>query len=175
LQLHNRGMRRTLLLAVRLLLALACTAPASMAWALRAGEPAPPLVLLDRSGELVSLEKLRGRPVYVDFWASWCGPCRQSFSVMNDLHARYAGQGLAVVAVNVDKSRADAERFLKQVAAPFPVVFDAAGITPQAWGVAGMPTAFLVDPQGRIVQIETGALEDRKAAVEGRIRALLAH
>ena len=71
----------------------------------------------DRQGETVALDKLRGKVVYVDFWASWCGPCRRSFPWMNEMQQKYGAKGFTVVAVNVDKKRADAESFSRRARA----------------------------------------------------------
>jgi len=125
-------------------------------------------------GRPVSLTSLRGNVVYVDFWASWCVPCKRSFPWMNALQERYRGQGFAIVAINVDKRRPDAERFLRDVPATFPVVFDAAGATPAAFDVKGMPSSYLIDRNGMVVAVEEGFHDDHVAALEARIRALLA-
>jgi thiol-disulfide isomerase/thioredoxin len=138
------------------------------------GAAAPPFALPDAAGNTVSLASLRGRVVYVDFWASWCGPCRRSFPWMNELQQRYGARGLAIVAVNVDKKRPDAERFLQQLPAAFTVVYDPAGATPAAYRVPGMPTSYLIDRQGNVVQIEQGFFDERRASTEARIEALLA-
>lgn len=138
------------------------------------GAPAPAFALPDAFGAPVSLAALRGRVVYVDFWASWCAPCKRSFPWMNELERRYADRGLAVVAINVDKRREDAERFLRQVPATFTVLYDSAGTAPAAWGVEAMPSSFLVDARGTVIAVEQGFRDDRKAALEERIRALLA-
>jgi len=163
-------MPRSLLMILGLFGAL-CAAP--VAHAAAAGEAAPAFSLLTAAGDAVSLEQLRGKVVYVDFWASWCAPCRRTFPWMNEMQRKYGGRGLAIVAVNVDKKRADAERFLAQVPAEFPIVYDAGGATPSAYGVKGMPSAYLVDPAGRIVAVEQGFREEAAAELEARVRALL--
>jgi thiol-disulfide isomerase/thioredoxin len=137
------------------------------------GDVAPPFSLPASSGEPIALDKLRGKVVYVDFWASWCGPCKRSFPWMNEMQQKYGGRGLAIVAVNVDKKRADAERFLAQVPASFPIVYDAAGATPASYAVRAMPSSYVIDASGRIVEVELGFRDERKAALEERIRALL--
>ena len=144
------------------------------AQAARTGDAAPPFALATAAGETIDLARLRGSVVYVDFWASWCGPCRRSFPWMNALHARYGSEGLAIVGVNVDKRRDDAERFLRDVPAAFPIVFDAQGRAPAAFDVKGMPTSYLIDRQGIVVAIEEGFHDARRTAVEERIRTLLA-
>jgi thiol-disulfide isomerase/thioredoxin len=137
------------------------------------GDAAPAFSLPDASGETLSLDRLRGRVVYVDFWASWCGPCKRSFPWMNEMQQKYGGRGLAIVAVNVDKKRADAERFLQSVPAQFTIVYDPAGVTPAAYAVPGMPTSYLVDAAGRIVYVEQGFRDERRNEIEERIRALV--
>jgi thiol-disulfide isomerase/thioredoxin len=143
------------------------------AHAVGVGAAAPPFALPGPDGSVIALAQLRGRVVYVDFWASWCTPCRQSFPWMNALYQRYRGDGLTVVAINVDKRRADADRFLHEVPAMFPIVFDAQGVTPAAFDVKGMPSAYLIDRDGVVVAVDEGFNSDRKAAVEQRIRALV--
>jgi thiol-disulfide isomerase/thioredoxin len=153
-----------------LLFAVALALPAH---ALSPGESAPPLALPAAGGERVTLEGLRGKLVYVDFWASWCAPCKRSFPWMAEMQRKYGERGFVVVAVNVDKQRADAERFLKATPAAFTVVFDDSGRTPQAWQVKGMPSSYLVDPAGKVLLAESGFHDERKDAVEARIRAAL--
>jgi thiol-disulfide isomerase/thioredoxin len=156
-----------LLLAVGLIASTACLA-------LGPGDAAPALRLATASGQTVELDKLRGKVVYVDFWASWCGPCKRSFPWMNEMLARYRAQGLEIVAVNVDKKREDAERFLAATPAQFTVVYDASGAVPAAWQVKAMPTSYLIDASGAVALVESGFRDERKAEVEERIRAVLA-
>ena len=153
-----------------LLIAMLVAAPVRAA---RIGETAPALALTTAAGDTVDLARLRGRVVYVDFWASWCTPCKRSFPWMNELDARYRDSGLTIVAVNVDKRRDDALRFLRDVPARFTVVFDAEGRTPAAFDVKGMPSSYLIDREGRVAAVEEGFHEERAKAIEQRIRALL--
>ncbi len=138
------------------------------------GDLAPGFALRTARGEVVSLESLRGQVVYVDFWASWCGPCRRSFPWMNEMQRRYGGQGLAVVAINVDKNPVEAARFLERNPAQFAVAYDQAGATPLAYAVRDMPSSYLIDPRGKVVEVEHGFRDERKDPLERRIQALLA-
>ena len=155
-----------------LLAGVLCYAPA-VTQATDAGQPAPNFALPDAQGSTVALQALRGQVVYVDFWASWCGPCRRSFPWMNEMQQKYGGKGLAIVAVNVDKKRADAQKFLAQLPASFPVVFDEGGASPGAFGVKGMPSSYLIDAAGNVVFVERGFVDVNRADLEDRIKALL--
>ena len=147
---------------------------ASVARALVPGEAAPAFALPTPAGKTLSLASLRGKVVYVDFWASWCTPCRRSFPWMSDMQARYRDAGLVVVGVNVDKRRADAERFLDDVPPAFTIVYDALGTTPSAYGVKAMPSSYLVGRDGKVLRVEEGFHEARRDALEARIRDALA-
>jgi cytochrome c biogenesis protein CcmG, thiol:disulfide interchange protein DsbE len=138
------------------------------------GDAAPMFSLPNAGGNAIALEKLRGQVVYLDFWASWCGPCRRSFPWMSELQERYRDRGLVIVAINVDKKRVDAERFLQTNSARFTVLFDPEGRAPLAYDVAGMPSSYLIDRRGKIVDVEAGFLDERKPAREQAIRTLLA-
>lgn len=142
--------RRLLSLVLPLLVTLATQAHAASAPAV-----APAFRLPGRGAEVVS-DSLRGRVVLVDFWASWCVPCRKSFPWLGAMQAKYGPKGLTVVGVNLDKTRPAADAFLAQVPAPFTLAFDPAGKTAAAWGVKGMPSTFLVGRDGTIVQAHVG-------------------
>ena len=152
------------------LAALALVSPVS---ASDVGLPAPVFSLPSAKGEPVALDKLRGKIVYVDFWASWCGPCRRSFPWMNEMQQKYGSKGFVVVGVNVDKKRTDADRFLAQNPANFTIAFDEAGTTPSAYAVKGMPSSYLIDGTGKIVYVERGFLDENKAQIEQRIATLV--
>ena len=165
--MRSRTLLPLLLLALSALPALA--APAKPA----GPGLAPGFSLPGRSGT-VALDSLRGRVVYLDFWASWCGPCRASFPWLETMQQRYGGQGLTVVAVNLDKDRRAAEGFLKRYTASFPVAFDPAGRTAVAYGVAAMPTSYLIGRDGGILSTHTGFHPARAAELEARIQEALA-
>jgi cytochrome c biogenesis protein CcmG, thiol:disulfide interchange protein DsbE len=160
-------------IAIVAFVALGCSLSAP-ALAVDAGQPAPAFALPRAGGEVLTLESLKGRVVFVDFWASWCAPCKRSFPWMNEMHRKYGDKGFTILAVNVDKRRADADRFLAQVPAAFPVVYDPEGKAPAAYGVKGMPSSYLIDARGNVVQVESGFNDDQAAAIEARIRDLVA-
>jgi thiol-disulfide isomerase/thioredoxin len=104
----------------------------------------------------LQLEQYHGKVVIVDFWASWCVPCRRSFPWMNEMQARYGDQGLVVVAVNVDRERAAAEEFLAEVPADFRIHYDNEGVVAEAFGVQAMPSSYVIGRDGEIVARHLG-------------------
>ena len=114
-----------------------------------------------------------GLPVVVDFWASWCEPCKRSFPWMNELQALYGEDGFEIIAVNLDTSRKDADEFLKQMPAKFDVAFDKSGKTAEAYNLKAMPSSFLIDRKGRLVHKSLGYRVEEKKIVEKKIQQLL--
>jgi cytochrome c biogenesis protein CcmG, thiol:disulfide interchange protein DsbE len=115
-----------------------------------ASQPAPAVELSGPGGESVRLSDLKGKVVLVDFWASWCTPCQASFPVLDALYKQRHGEGLEVLAINVDEQRKQADAFLSKRPHEMPVFFDPQGRAPQAFKVEGMPSSYLVDRRGRI-------------------------
>lgn len=141
------------LLCLCLLLPLWChAAPVAI------GSAAPNFQLpaLPASGQIIQLADLRGKVVYVDFWASWCGPCRVSFPQLDKIRNELAARGFEVLAINVDEDSEDAMKFLAELPVSYPVVYDSLGATPQAYGILGMPTGFIVDREGVVRGVHQG-------------------
>ncbi|HEX9626194.1 MAG TPA: TlpA disulfide reductase family protein [Acidiferrobacterales bacterium] len=155
----------------RLALAVAVGALAGWTPPAPAGS-APELALTTRQGVL-PLASLRGKVVYLDYWASWCGPCRSSFPWMNEMQSRYGDRGLVIVAVSVDKEPAAVDSFLRQYPARFTIAYDPAGAAAGAMQVKGMPSSYLIDREGNVHAVHVGFREQDKAELETRIRTLL--
>ncbi len=158
---------KTLLFAS--LLCLSCNATS---YALEAGSKAPDFSLPGVQGT-VELSSTAGSVVYVDFWASWCGPCKQSFAWMNAMQDKYRAQGLKIIGVNLDTKTEDARKFLAQTPAHFTVAFESKGVTPKNYGVKGMPTSFLVGRDGKIIFQHLGFKEADREKLEKEIKAAL--
>jgi len=122
----------------------------------------------------LDLSALRGRVVYLDFWASWCGPCRQSFPWMESIQKTYEAQGLTIVAVNVDRDRADAERFLRIFHPGFEIRFDPQGSWAEQFKVSGMPTSVIIDRHGVVRFTHVGFWPAQGETSARQIRELLA-
>ena len=151
---------------------LALTAAPVLAKTTKSAPVAPAFTLPGLQGE-VTLGSLRGKAVLVDFWASWCGPCRQSFPWMNGLQKRYGDKGLAIVAVNLDKDRELASHFLAEMPAAFTVAFDPAGKTAESYRVKALPTTFLVSPDGKLLLTHTGFDAKHASEFEAQIAEAL--
>jgi thiol-disulfide isomerase/thioredoxin len=119
------------------------------------------------------LKPLNGKVVLVDFWASWCAPCLQSFPWMNELQQKHAGEGLVIVAVNLDQDRALADAFLRKVPAKFRLEYDPAGNIARQFDVQAMPTSFLIDRSGRVRTRHAGFKDKHRAEREKQIEQLL--
>jgi cytochrome c biogenesis protein CcmG, thiol:disulfide interchange protein DsbE len=112
--------------------------------------------------------------VYVDFWASWCGPCKQSFPWMNDMQAKYGSKGLQIVGINLDTKASDADQFLAEVPTNFLVAYDPKGDSAKRYQVKGMPSSFLLGPDGKIIKVHTGFRPEQRKELEDAIVAALA-
>jgi cytochrome c biogenesis protein CcmG, thiol:disulfide interchange protein DsbE len=123
--------------------------------------------------EPLDLARHRGRVVIVDFWASWCKPCRQSIPWLNSMRERYGASGLTIIGVNVDAERGDADRFLRDVPIEFEIVFDPDGTLAGQFKVQAMPTSFIFDRTGKIVETHQGFRDAKKAEHEAVLKNLL--
>lgn len=116
---------------------------------LSAGAPAA-------ASEALDLSRHEGKVVVLDFWASWCVPCRRSFPWLNTMHKKYAGDGLVIVGVNLDMERADAERFLEEYPADFAIVFDEDQRLARQFEVVAMPSSFVIGRDGQVAATHMG-------------------
>jgi thiol-disulfide isomerase/thioredoxin len=125
-----------------------------------------------RATEL-DLSAYRGKVVYVDFWASWCTPCRESFPWLSNLVSEYGAKDLVVIGVNVDQDHQLAEQFLRSNFANFPIVYDPHGDIATTFKVEGMPSAVIIDRSGHVRYQHIGFSEKRRAIYEDHLRSLL--
>jgi thiol-disulfide isomerase/thioredoxin len=122
----------------------------------------------------VGLGEISGRVVWVDFWASWCVPCRRSFPWMNEMHRKYGRQGLQIIAVNLDMDRTAAEQFLRETPASFALRFDPDGELARVFDVKAMPSSYLLDPSGQVIERHLGFKLSDASEYEAAIRSALA-
>jgi thiol-disulfide isomerase/thioredoxin len=122
---------------------------------------------------VLDLDAYRGRVVVVDFWASWCAPCRRSIPWLNQMHARYGDRGLVVIGVNVDKDARDAARFMREVPIEFEVVYDPEGTLAAQYALEGMPSSYVYSRDGELVARHLGFQNVRRPEYEALLSRLL--
>ena len=134
---------------------------------------APDFTLKSRSGDNLRLAEQRGNIVLVNFWASWCGPCREELPKMEALQQSYQDLGFTVLAINVDDNPAKAENLLRDVDVTFPVLFDPQGKVSQQYDLSAMPTTVIVDRDGNARLTHKGYKSGDEVKYEKAIKVLL--
>lgn len=127
----------------------------------------------DVAAEKLDLDQHRGKIVVLDFWASWCVPCRRSFPWMNEMQEKYADEGLVIIAVNVDNDPSDAEEFLQKYPANFLIAYDDDRQLVRQYAIEAMPSSFLIDRDGTLVQNHLGFKVAKTDEYEAAIVAAL--
>lgn len=146
---------------------------ATLSGSASAGDQAPDITGLALSGAPVQLSELRGRVVLVDFWATWCAPCRRSLPHHDKLQRRYADQGLVVLAVSIDDDRTNVTEFVRRLGLSMMVVHDLAKLFVERYEPPKMPTAYLIDARGVIQSVYVGYSDGDEARIEADLRRLL--
>lgn len=137
-------------------------------------KPLLPLQSVAGQDKLIQFNEYLGHVVLIDFWASWCGPCRQSFPWMNAMQEKYKDQGFDIIAINLDSDTDDAHQFLKEVPAQFTIGFDPTGLTAEKMAVEAMPMSYLISRDGQIQHRFIGFNTQKKLSHEAHIKTLLA-
>ena len=135
-------------------------------------QPAPDFTLEDAQGQAVTLSELRGQVVMINFWASWCGPCRQEMPLLEQIHQRYEPLGFKLIGVNVEENPADGQAFLKERPVSFPVLYDPENGLSKLFDVVAMPSTVLIDRQGNIRYLHHGYKPGYENDYQDQIRAL---
>jgi peroxiredoxin len=149
-------------------------APLRQAFAANAGDSLPACALSAVDGRrAVDLGEYKGKVLYLDFWASWCGPCAKSFPFMNRLHEEFGGKGLAIVGVNLDENLEDAQAFLAQHPASFTIAADKGEQCARQFDVKAMPSTYLVGRDGIIREVHLGFRGDEGKALREAVEKLL--
>lgn len=144
-----------------------------LAAAAYAADVAPDFALKSTAGANVRLSEHRGDVVLLNFWASWCGPCRQEMPLLDKLHQRYASLGFSVIGVNVDKDSNLADKILKDIPVTFPVLLDDTGAVSASYGISAMPTSVLIDRDGNMRYLHKGYKPGYELDYESEIKELV--
>jgi len=160
---------KSLLSGLALVMAVASTASA-----LAPGDAPPTIDMPDQAGKKVDLNALKGKVVLIDFWASWCGPCKQEMPVLEELHKKYAKQGLVIIGVNIDNNPKKMNNFLRGAPATFRIVHDRKLVIAVKYAPKTMPSSYFIGRDGKVRYVHEGFKKKDAADLEERIKALLA-
>jgi thiol-disulfide isomerase/thioredoxin len=158
------GTLRTLLLATLAAMPVLAVAPA---------KPAPKFSLKSMAGKPVSLDQYKGQVVMINFWASWCVPCRQEMPILDKLHTKYKPMGFTMIGVNVEPDSSLAANWLKGTPVTFPILFDTKSEVSKLYSVAGMPSTVIVDRKGNLRWLHRGYKPGDENKYLDQIRALV--
>ncbi len=164
-------MHKPFLLAVVAVLVL--TSGVALALADLSGRTAPDFVLKSTDGKNLRLSELRGQVVMINFWASWCGPCRDEMPFLDELYVRYREAGFTVLGVNMDDSAAAAKKMAKRLGVTFPVMHDVQQAVSQLYDVDAMPATVLVDRDGQVRAVHRGFRAGTAERYQSEVRDLL--
>ncbi|MFQ6005417.1 MAG: TlpA family protein disulfide reductase [Woeseia sp.] len=163
-----KGLRITLLGALLSILAASGIASSGLA-----GQPAPDFVLKSATGENLRLREYRGDVVMINFWATWCGPCRQEMPLLDELYGRYQRVGFSLLGVNIDDDSRRAMAMVDELGVTFPVLFDEDKQVSKLYEVEAMPVTLLLDREGTVRHVHLGYQPGYEQKYLNEIRALL--
>ena len=158
------GTLRTLLVGALLAAHALAVAPAG---------PAPTFQLASMAGKPVSLDQYKGQVVMINFWASWCGPCREEMPILEKLHAKYKPMGFTMIGVNVEPDSAEAAKWLKATPVTFPILFDTKSEVSKLYAVQSMPSTVIIDRKGNLRWLHRGYKAGDENEYLNQIRALV--
>jgi thiol-disulfide isomerase/thioredoxin len=170
---RRRAMHRTIATLLATALSFALVLPAGLASALEAGGRQPEIGLTDLRGSRIDLASLKGKVVIIDFWASWCAPCKEEMPVLERLYKKYKDRGFVVVGISVDQELANVRSFLKQLPVSFPIVHDADHKVADRFKPPRMPSSYVVDRKGIVRYVHAGFRSEDGAKLEAEVQALL--
>jgi peroxiredoxin len=138
-----------------------------------ASGPAPQFTLDSRGGSKISLAQYKGQVVMLNFWASWCGPCRQEMPLLEDIYKKYNKLGFTLIGVNVEPDSKAADDWLKQTPVSFPVLYDKDSKVSRLYDVSGMPSTVIIDRKGNLRYVHHGYKPGDEGEYMNSVRALI--
>lgn len=153
-----------LILAGAIVYTIYNTATKDKAETLKVGMAAPDFELVDLDGNTVRLSDFKGQGVFLNFWGTWCPPCKKEMPAMNHQYQVYKNQGVHVLSVNIAQSNFEVEKFAKNYDLTFPIVIDKSKSVMQAYSVDQLPTTILISPEGKVEKIITGEMTEQQIA-----------
>jgi peroxiredoxin len=136
-------------------------------------DPAPDFTLQSSTGENVRLVEQRGQVVMLNFWASWCGPCRKEMPLLDEMSKRYSAAGFVLYGVNVEEDNTDAKKLIKELGVSFPILYDTESKASSLYNVDAMPTTVVIDKKGEIRYVNRGYKAGDENKYRDQIRELI--
>ena len=136
------------------------------------GQPAPDFQLESLEGEFVSLSSLKGKPMLINFWATWCPPCRDEMPYMQQIYAEWSDKGAAILAINIGESSSTVSEFMNKYDLSLPVLLDTKGDVAGKYNIRAIPTTYFIDKDGIIREKTIGSFQN-KAQIEERLRKII--
>jgi len=144
-----------------------------LSYAAEASGPAPDFTLKSRGGENIKLSEHRGDVVMINFWASWCGPCRQEMPLLEELYKKYSDVGFTLLAVNVEEDSSKADDLLRDIPVTFPVLFDNTNAVSKLYKVVAMPSTVIIDRDGNMRYLHQGYLPGYENEYQKQVKELI--
>jgi peroxiredoxin len=135
--------------------------------------PAPDFTLKSRTGENIKLSELRGEVVMINFWASWCAPCRQEMPLLEVLYEKYGDLGFVLLGINVEEDSTKADELLKEIPVTFPVLYDNKNEVTKLYNVVAMPSTVIIDRDGKMRFLHRGYLPGYEEEYAKQVKALI--
>lgn len=136
------------------------------------GKPAPDFQLSSLDGQLVSLSDLKGSPVLLNFWASWCGPCVHEMPYLQQIYEKWQVMGLVLLAINIMESPSEVDNFMQSQGLNFPVLLDSNGAIATQYDIQAIPTTFLIDSSGIVQEVRVGAFQSTAEIEESLLKLI---
>ena len=156
-----------------LLVGIVCSLQTGLVWGVDLHQPAPDFTLPTLAGDNLRLQEYRGKVVLINFWASWCGPCRQEMPILDRVHKRYEAAGFSVLGVNVEGEESKARQIAERLGVNFPLLFDKGQQVSDEYDLKSMPYTVLVDRDGQIQYIHQGYKPGDENEYINRLKGLL--
>lgn len=157
----------------RIMMVLALLAATAVVHAEALSGVAPDFTLKSRSGDNVKLSELRGDVVMINFWASWCAPCRQEMPLLEDMYQKYSDLGFTLLAVNVEEDSSQAANLLREIPVTFPVLYDNKNVVSKLYKVVAMPSTVIVDRDGNMRYLHRGYLPGYEKEYAKQVKELI--
>lgn len=168
-----KNSKKHILQAVLSLFIFSCLIFNAPAFAVKVKQTAPDFTLASNTGANIRLKDLRGKVVMINFWATWCAPCRKELPLLNKIYNKYKSKGFVLLGVNIDNSNKLAIKMIKELKINFPVLFDKTQATSEAYDLQAMPSTFIVDKHGVIRFRHFGFKSGYERKYEKDVKSLL--